>query len=144
MSEAFRLVKREAERTVDRAGRLQCQRFGQIPEQLIELPHDREHVEHLLGGSWGLPPVVSAEGDLGNLLPRAEAVINCTTSKAPLPEAIVNAAAEVRLQVEAGLAGVFVNREVNRSCEGQRNTAQAKAVLAVSLQTEVIPVGERS
>jgi hypothetical protein len=132
VSEAFRLVEREAERIVDRKGRLQRQRFGQIPEQLMKLPHDREHLEHLLRGSWGLLPVVSTEGDLGNLLPRAEAVINSATSKAPLPEAFVNAAAEVRLQVEAWLTGVFVDREVCRSCEGQRDTAQAEAVLAVS------------
>ena len=78
----------------------------------MELPHDREHLEHLLCGPWDLSPVVSAEGDLGNLLPCAEAVINRTTSKAPLPEVGVNAAAEVRLQVWAGLAGVFIDREV--------------------------------
>lgn len=76
---------------------------------------------------------------MGNLLPRAEAVINRTTSKAQLPEVSVNAAAEVRLQVRAGLAGVFVDREVGRSCVGQCDTAQAEAILAVRLQTEGIP-----
>jgi hypothetical protein len=110
----------------------------------MELPHDREYLEHLLRGFWGLPPVVSAEGDLGNLLPRAEAVINSAASKAQLPEAFVNAAAEVRLEVVAGLAGSFVDREVYRSCEGQRDTAQAEAVLAVSSQTEATPVGNKS
>ncbi|BBH20104.1 hypothetical protein Back11_14490 [Paenibacillus baekrokdamisoli] len=85
----------------------------------MEMPHDRKYLEHLLRGSWGLPPVMPAEGDLGNLLPRAEAVIYGATSKALLPEACVNAAAKVRLQVVAGLAGVFIDREVCRSSEGQ-------------------------
>jgi hypothetical protein len=47
---------------VDRAGRLQHQRFVQIPEQLAELAHDREHVEHLLCGSrvaQSCPPKVT-------------------------------------------------------------------------------------
>lgn len=101
----------------------------------MELPHDREHLKHLFRGSWGLPPVVSTEGNSGHLLPRAEAVIHRATSKAPLPKAGVNAATEVRLQVLAGLPGIFVSREVCRSSVGQRDTAQAEAVLAVSLQT---------
>jgi hypothetical protein len=78
---------------------------------------------------------------LGNFLPRAEAVINSATSKAHLPEIFVNAAAEVRLQIEARLTGFFVDREVYRSCKGQRDTAQPEAVLAVSLQTEATPFG---
>jgi hypothetical protein len=55
---------------------------------------------------------VSTEGDLGNLLPRTEAVIDSTTAKTRLPEAFVNAAAKVRLEVATGLAGVFVDSEV--------------------------------
>lgn len=114
MSETFGLIERDPELTVERAGRLQRQRFGQIPEQLMELPHDREHLEHPLRGSRGPPPVLSAEGDLGDLLPRAEAVVNGATRKAPLPKALVNGAAEVRLQIGTGLPGVFVDREVCR------------------------------
>jgi hypothetical protein len=87
---------------------------------------------------------VSAEGNPGNLLPRAEAVINRAASKAPLPEAVVNAATEVRLQVAAGLPGIFVSCEVSRSSEGQRDTAQAETVLAISLQIEAATIGERS
>ncbi len=34
----------------------------------MKVPHDREHLEHLLGSLRGLPPVLSAEGDLGDLL----------------------------------------------------------------------------
>jgi hypothetical protein len=56
----------------------------------------------------------------------------------------VNTAMEIRLQVEAWLACVFVDREVCRCCEGQRDTAQAEAVLAVSSQIEVTLVRERS
>jgi len=115
VSEVFGLVEGEAELIVERAGRLQRQRFAQIPEQLMELPHDREHLEHPLRGSRGATPVLSAEGDLGDLLPRAEAVVNGATRKTLLPEALVNAAAEVRLQIGTGLPGVFVDREICRS-----------------------------
>lgn len=114
LSEAVGLLQREAELTVERTGRLQRQRFGQIPEQLMEVPHDRKHLEHLFGGSRGLPPVLSAEGDLADLLPRAEAVVDGATLKTLLPEACVNAAAEVRLQIGTGLPGVLFDREVCR------------------------------
>ncbi len=80
----------------------------------MEIAHEWEHLEHLLCRSRGLPPVSSAEGDLGNLLPCAEAVVDGTTPKALLPEACVNAAAEVRLQMGTSLAGVFRDREVCR------------------------------
>lgn len=63
----------------------------------MEGPHDWKHLEHLLCRLRGLPPVSSSEGDLGNLLPRAEAVIDGTPPKTLLPETCVNAAAEVRL-----------------------------------------------
>ena len=114
VSEAFGLLQREAEFTVERAGRLQRQRFGQIPEQLMEVPHDREHLEHLLCSLRGPPPVLSAEGDLGDLLPRAEAVVHGATPKALLPEACVNAAAEVRVQMRTSLPGFFSDREFCR------------------------------
>lgn len=78
----------------------------------MEVPHDREYLEHLLCDSWGPPPVLSAEGDLGDLLPSAEAVVHGATPKALLPEACVNAAAEVRLQIGASLPGIFSDREV--------------------------------
>ena len=115
MSEALGLVEREAELTVERAGRLQRQRFGQIPEQLMELPHDREHRKHLLRDLRCPPPVLSAECELGDLLPRTEAVINGATREALLPEAVVNTAPEVRLQVWTGLPGGLVYGEICRS-----------------------------
>ena len=105
VTEAFGLVEREAELTVKRASRLQRQRFGQIPEQLMELPHDREHLEHLPGEAWAPVPVPSSEGHLSDFLPCAEAVIHGAARKTVLPEAVVDAAAEVRLQIGTGRAG---------------------------------------
>jgi hypothetical protein len=35
----------------------------------MEVPHDREDLEHLLCGSWSPSPVLPAEGDLGDLCP---------------------------------------------------------------------------
>ncbi len=78
----------------------------------MEVSHDCEHLEHLLCGLRGQPPILSAEGDLRDLLPRAEAVVNGATPKALLPEACVNAAAKVRLQMRTSLPGVFIDREV--------------------------------
>ncbi len=123
VSEAFGLFQCEAEFTVKRAGWLQCQSFGQIPEQFMEIPHNREHLKHLLGSLRGLSPALSTEDDLGNLLPGAEAVVNGATRKALLSEACVNAAAEVRLQIGTGLPGFFSNRKICRGREGRRDTA---------------------
>lgn len=78
----------------------------------MEVPHDWKDLKHLSGRLGVLPPVSSSEGDLGNLLSRAEAVVDDATSKALLPEASVNAAAKVRLQIGTGLPGVFRDREV--------------------------------
>lgn len=123
LSEALDLVECVAELTMDRTGRLQGQRFGYIPEQLLKLLHDPEHVEHLLRRPWVLPPIATFERDLRNLLPRAEAVIHGTTSKTEVPEVRMDAATEVWLQVAAGLSGVFVDGKVCRRCERQRDTA---------------------
>jgi hypothetical protein len=57
---------------------------------------------------------LSAEGDLGDLLARAETVVNGATSKALLPEVGMNVAAKVWLQMRTGLLGVFIDREVCR------------------------------
>src|SRR5215471_10847412 len=100
----------------------------------MEDAHDGKYREHLPGRCRGLPPVSSREGDLRNLLPCAEAVVYGTPPKAVLPEAGVNAAAEVRLQVGTRLAGVFRDREVCRDGERRRYTAQGEASLAFSSQ----------
>ncbi len=88
----------------------------------MEVSHNREHGEHLLGRSRILPPVLPTKNDLRYLLPGTEAIINAATSKALLSEACVNAAAKVHLQIGTSLPGVFIDREVHRSREGQRNT----------------------
>ena len=80
----------------------------------MEDPHDWKHLEHLLCSLRGPPPVSSCEGDLGDPLPCAEAVVDGATPKTLLSEACVNAAAEVRLQIGTSLAGVFRDREVCR------------------------------
>src|SRR5262245_32867113 len=98
----------------------------------MEGPHDRKHREHLLGRCRVLPPVTSCEGDLGNLLPGTEAVVDGTPPKALLPEACMNAAAEVQLQMGTSLAGLFRDREICRGGERRRHTAQGEASLAVS------------
>lgn len=99
----------------------------------MKVPHYREYREHLLRGSRSPPPVLSAEGDLGNLLSRAKAIVYGATSKALLSEACVDVASEVRLQMRTSLPGVFIDREVDRGREGWHDTAQCEAVLAVSL-----------
>ena len=78
----------------------------------MEISHDREYLKHLFCCLWGLPPVLSAKGDLGDLLSRTEAVVNSATSKALLPEMGMNAATEVWLQVRASLPGAFIDREI--------------------------------
>lgn len=110
--EAFGLIEREAQLAVERTGRLQRQRFRQIPEELVEVPHDSEHLEHLACDSWSPPPVLAAERDLSNLLPGTKAVIDGAAGKAALPQDVVNRAAEVRLQIWAGLPRVLVDGEV--------------------------------
>jgi hypothetical protein len=81
----------------------------------MKLPHDKEYLKHLPGGSWGLPPVLFAEGNLGNLLPRSKAVKSNTAFEAPVPKVLVDLAAKVRLQVEARLTGIFISGEAFRS-----------------------------
>ena len=85
VGKAFGLLERAAELSVQRPGRLQRQRFGQVPEQLVQLPYDPEDLEHLLGGARCLPPVQSAETASRDPLPGAEAVVHRATRKAPLP-----------------------------------------------------------
>ena len=52
----------------------------------MEVPHDWKHLEHLLCRPRDAPPVLSAKCDLGDLLPRSEAIVNGATPKALLPE----------------------------------------------------------
>ena len=64
VTEALGLIERNAELTVERVCRLQRERFGQVPEQLMKLPHDGKDLEHPRGRLRSAQPVEAAEGDL--------------------------------------------------------------------------------
>jgi hypothetical protein len=81
----------------------------------MEIPHNREHRKDLRCRSRCSSPVLSTEGELGDFLARAEAIVNGTAAKALLSESRMNVTAKVRLQMKAGLFGVFIDREVCRS-----------------------------
>src|SRR5665648_748184 len=140
LSKAIGLLQRETEIIVEPAGSLQRQRLGEIPAQLMEIPDDGKHLEHQLCGVRGVPPALSAESDLGDPLPRAEAVVHRATPKTRLPEACVSSATEIRLQVRTRLPGGFVDREVRRGREGRSDAAQREAARAVSAQVGSISV----
>src|SRR5579859_2118584 len=58
-------------------------RLGQVPNQLMELAHDTECLEHALRDRRIASPVTSTECHLGDLLPRSETVVHGTPGKAP-------------------------------------------------------------
>jgi hypothetical protein len=136
----FRRRERAAQLTVDGAGGRQAQRRDQVPEQLMKLPHDGEHLVHLLRGLRGAAPVLPAERDLGNLLARAEAVIHGAAAESVPPEILVNTAAEAWLQMEAGMPRRLVDREIGRSREPRCHTAQPETASAVSPERAVSAV----
>ena len=116
----------------------------QVPQQLVQLPDDREHREHLGRDTRRPPPVLSAKGDLGDLLPGAEAVVGGAAGETLRPEAIVNGAAEIRPQVRACRPGFLVDGEVGRGREGRGDTLpQCEAALAVSPQAQPMSAGGR-
>ena len=80
----------------------------------MEIPHDREHVEHLLCGVRGPSPVLSTEGDLGDLLSCAEAVVDSAAPETLLPQACMNGASEVGLQMWTSMPGGLGDCEVCR------------------------------
>ena len=136
--QSFGRLQRAAQLTVDGAGGMQCQRRGQVPQQLMKLPHDQEHLEHLRGGSRVPAPVPPTERDLANLLARAEAVIGGAARKALPPEILVNAAPIVCLQVGTGMSGGLVDREICRSRKRRSDTAEPEAASAVGVQDAVL------
>jgi hypothetical protein len=111
----FGRFEREAQLAMNGLRRLQGQRRGHVPQQLMKLPHHREHLMHLRRGLRVLAPVPSGEGDLGHLLARPEAVIRGATGKAFLSEIVVNAAPKVRLEMGTGMPRRLVDREIGRS-----------------------------
>jgi hypothetical protein len=138
-----RLRRRErlTQLVVNGAGRPQGQRRGQIPQQLIKLTHDREHLVHLGCGPRVPAPVPAAEGDLGNLLARTEAVVHGTAAEALTSQIVVNAAPEAGLQVGTGVPGGLVDGEIGRSRERGHHTAQPETASAVSPEHAVRVLG---
>ena len=53
--------------------------LGEVPEQLLELPHDAKHREHRRGGARAFSPVLTGQRHLDDLLAGAEAVEDGTT-----------------------------------------------------------------
>ena len=109
----------------------------------MKLAHDRERAEHLPGGVRGLPPVPAAEGDLGDLLAGAEAVVDGTAGEAAVAQPVVDGAPEVALQVRAGHTGRLVDREVDGRGERRSDAAQREAARAVRPQAVARLLGHR-
>jgi hypothetical protein len=139
----FRRRERAAQLTVDRAGGWQAQRGDQVPEQLMKLPHNGEHLVHLLCGLRAAAPVPPAESDLGNLLARAEAVIHVAAAEPAPSEIFVNTAPEGELQMGTGTPRRLVDREVGRSREPRCHAAQPETASAVSPERAVSAVAGR-
>jgi len=119
-------------RSRDAARSRERQRLGEIAEQFVQVPHDREDLEHLPGRRRGLTPVPAAEGDLGDLLTRTEAVVDGAAPEPLVAQPGVDAAGEVLLtEVGTGPAGALVDREVHRGREGGGDTAEREAVRTV-------------
>ena len=135
--ERLGLLERRAQLGVDRAGLRQGERLGEVPEQLVQLAHDREDLEHRGGrcparcASPG-PPKVSWE----TFWPAPKQSYTVQPWKPRPRRSRVDSAAEVLLEVGAGLPGRLVDREVGGRREGEGDTAQAEAVAAVGDEGE--------
>jgi hypothetical protein len=134
MGAAGDLGGRGGQRLVHRRGRRQRLRLGQVPEQLVQRPHDREGGEHPGREGRRPPPVPSAERALDDVLPGPEAVVAGAAGEAARPELIVNGAAEAGVQVRTGVAGGLVDGEVGGRGEPRRDAAQRRTPGAVGLQ----------
>ncbi len=117
---------------MQRCRRGQGKRLVQVPEQLVQVAHDREHREHLLGDLRGLPPVVPVVDVLRNLLTGTEAVVHGATREPSRPKLFVDRASKVGLEVRARLTGGLVDGEVGRGGERRDDAAQPEALGAVS------------
>jgi hypothetical protein len=78
----------------------------QVPEQLVQPAHHREHGEHRRGA------LATAEDDLNDVLARAEAVVGHAAGEAARAQLRVDRAAVVGTEVDAGLPGWLVVGEV--------------------------------
>ena len=97
---------------MERLRRRELQGRDQVPEQFVELPHDRECGEHPRCDVGFGPPVGPGERLAGDPLTRAEAVVGDASSEPQVQQARVDLALEVGLQVRACLPGGLVDREV--------------------------------
>src|SRR5260370_35378379 len=98
----------------------------------MQVSHDRKHLKHLLCRSRRPSPVSSCEGDLGDPLPCAEAVVDGTPPKALLPEAGVNAAPASRSQIWGRPTRRFRGREGCRESGAWGHTATSEGCIAAS------------
>ena len=135
--QALGLGRDRRELVVHRAGRVERQRLAEIPEQLVQLTHDRERGEHPRREARLVLPGPAAEGHLDDLLPGAEAVVARAAGEAAFAEPVVDAASEVGSQVGAGLPGRLVDGELRRRGERRRYAAQRGAARAVRPQPAV-------
>jgi hypothetical protein len=108
--------------------------LGQVPEQLVELTHDGEYVEHRRRSLRIASPVLPTEGHLGDLLTGAKAVEHDAALETSRSELLVDAATGVWQQIQAGSSGRLIDGEVGRRCKRRRNTAQPNAPTAIRLQ----------
>ncbi len=99
-----------------------------VPEQLVQPAHDREHREHRRAA------LATAERDLDDVLARAEAVVGHAPREPPRAQLLVDAAAVVVTEVDARPAGGLVVGEVRRRRERRTDAAQRPAARAVGLQ----------
>ena len=129
-------VERCPQLRMHRSCSLQRQCLGQVPGQLVELPHDREDVEHALRRAGRLPPVHAWQRCLGDVLSGAEAVEGHAPGHALLPQPVVDPAAGIRSQVPARDPGRLVEREVRGGREDLGDAAQTQAAAAVRAQLE--------
>ena len=132
------LLPGQAQLGPQRVGGGQRECLGQVPEQLVHLPHHRERGEHRFGQLRRAPPVAAAERVLRDGLTGPEAVEDGAAGEAAPAQVVVDAATEVVAQVGAGPAGRLVDGEVGGRGEGRRNTAQPDTAAAVGPQ--LVPV----
>src|SRR3954470_1603737 len=119
-----------ADRRTDVLALVVLANFGEVPEQLVQLPEDRQRREHLLPGL--VPPALP--GAARNLLPGAETVVNRAARETLGAQRAVDRAAEGRAQARAGFAGGLIDREARRLAERQRAAAEAEGATAVGAQ----------
>ena len=131
LREGLDAVPDRAQLRMQWSGGCQPQGLVQVPQELVELAHDRERVEHRAGRPGRRPPVDACERHLRQAPPGPEAVVGHTARHALVTEPGVDRASEARCQVRARLSGRLVDGEVRRPGKGERDAAQASTAGAV-------------